>query len=143
MIGIALRIDKMQTLLARFKLIVSGVIHLDAARHARILGMRFEKSHSGVEKTRLQLHIAIQQQQVIPFAEQPAQLMTHAAAAIFRVIEADHHRVFGDGQLTGIVGRQAIGDDNLMRIRLQLLADAVDRFFNTLRFVEGFNADGN
>ena len=69
--------------------------------------------------------------------------MAHAAAAIFRVIEADHHRVFGDGQLAGIIGGQAIGDDNLMRVRLQLFADAVDRFFNTLRFVEGLNADGN
>ena len=69
MIGIALRIDKMQTLLARFKLIVSGVIHLDAARHARIFGMRFKKRHRGVEKTRLQLHIAVQQQQIVPFAE--------------------------------------------------------------------------
>ena len=103
MVGIALRIDQMQALLARFELVVRGIIHLDAAGDARVLGMCLQKSDRGIQKARFQLHIAIQQQQIIAFTIQPAQLVADTAAAVGGVIQAYHHRAFRDSQFAGVI----------------------------------------
>jgi hypothetical protein len=44
--------------------------------------MGFQKFDSGIKKARFQLHIAIQQQQIITFTIQPAELVADTAAAI-------------------------------------------------------------
>ena len=65
--------------------------------------MRFEEFDRGIQKARLQLHIAIQQQQIIAFAIQPAQLVADTAAAVGGVIQTHHHRAFRDSQFAGVI----------------------------------------